>query len=229
MNKIRIIIADDHTILRQGLVDILDKFEDICVVAEAEDGNSLVSKYFTIHPDLVLSDIEMPNQNGLDAAREILSRDPEAKILFLSMYNSDEDFFKILQTKAYGLVSKEIIKSELVLAIRTVFNGEKYFLGKSSEDIKAIIAKYSLADPDESNNAEARSITLTPTEKNVLMMIADGKTSQEIANISHKSKRTVDSIRSTIMSKLNLHSAPQLIKYAVELSFLAQHKQKSKS
>lgn len=229
MNKIRIIIADDHTILRQGLVDILDKFEDIRVVAEAEDGNSLVSKYFTFHPDLVLSDIEMPNQNGLDAAREILSRDPEAKILFLSMYNSDEDFFKILQTKAYGLVSKEIIKSELVLAIRTVFNGEKYFLGKSSEDIKAIIAKYSLADPDESNNAEARSITLTPTEKNVLMMIADGKTSQEIANISHKSKRTVDSIRSTIMSKLNLHSAPQLIKYAVELSFIAQHKQKSKS
>ena len=229
MNKIRIIIADDHTILRQGLVDILDKFEDICVVAEAEDGKSLVSKYFTFNPDLVLSDIEMPNQNGLDAAREILSRDPEAKILFLSMYNSDEDFFKILQTKAYGLVSKEIIKSELVLAIRTVFNGEKYFLGKSSEDIKAIIAKYSLADPDESNNAEARSITLTPTEKNVLMMIADGKTSQEIANISHKSKRTVDSIRSTIMSKLNLHSAPQLIKYAVELSFLAQHKQKSKS
>lgn len=229
MNKIRIIIADDHTILRQGLVDILDKFEDICVVAEAEDGKSLVSKYFTFHPNIVLSDLEMPNQNGLEAAQEILSRDPEAKILFLSMYNSDEDFYKILQTKAYGLVSKEIIKSELVLAIRTVFKGERYFLGKSSEDIKAIIAKYSLADPDESNNAEARSITLTPTEKNVLMMIADGKTSQEIANISHKSKRTVDSIRSTIMSKLNLHSAPQLIKYAVELSFLAQHKQKSKS
>lgn len=228
MNKIRIIIADDHTLLRQGLVDILDKFEDICVVAEAEDGHSLVSKYFIFHPDLVLSDLEMPNQNGLEAAQEILSRDPEAKILFLSMYNSDEDFYKILQTKAYGLVSKEIIKSELVLAIRTVFGGEKYFLGKTSEDIKAIIAKYSLADPDESNNAEARSITLTPTEKNVLMMIADGKTSQEIANISHKSKRTVDSIRSTIMSKLNLHSAPQLIKYAVELSFLAQHKQKNK-
>lgn len=225
MNKIRLLIADDHTILRQGLVDILEKYDDICVVAEAEDGKSLVSKYFTFLPDVVLSDIEMPNLNGIEAAQEILKRDPAAKILFLSMYNSEEDFYKIYQAKALGLIPKEIIKNELVHAIRTVYNGDKYFLGKSETEIKAIITKYSTIS--NSNFAEARSTTLTPTEKNVLLFIADGKTSQEIANITHKSKRTVDSIRSTIMSKLNLHTLPQLIKYAMELSFAAKHKGKT--
>lgn len=225
MNKIRLLIADDHTILRQGLVDILEKYDDICVVAEAEDGKSLVSKYFTFLPDVVLSDIEMPNLNGIEAAQEILKRDPAAKILFLSMYNSEEDFYKIYQAKALGLIPKEIIKNELVHAIRTVYNGEKYFLGKSETEIKAIITKYSTIS--NSNFTEARSTTLTPTEKNVLLFIADGKTSQEIANITNKSKRTVDSIRSTIMSKLNLHTLPQLIKYAMELSFAAKQKGKT--
>ena len=225
MSKIRLLIADDHTILRQGLVDILEKYDDICVVAEAEDGKSLVSKYFTFLPDVVLSDIEMPNLNGIEAAQEILKRHPAAKILFLSMYNSEEDFYKIYQAKALGLIPKEIIKNELVHAIRTVYNGDKYFLGKSETEIKAIITKYSTLS--NSNFAEARSTTLTPTEKNVLLFIADGKTSQEIANITNKSKRTVDSIRSTIMSKLNLHTLPQLIKYAMELSFAAKHKGKT--
>lgn len=225
MGKIRLLIADDHNILRQGLVDILEKYDDICVVAEAEDGKSLVSKYFTFLPDVVLSDVEMPNLSGLDAAKEILLRDPEAKILFLSMYNSEEDFYKIVQTKALGLIPKEIIKNELVHAIRTVHKGEKYFLGKSETDIKAIITKYSSIS--NSNFAEARSISLTPTEKNVLLFIAEGKTSQEIANLTHKSKRTVDSIRSAIMSKLNLHTLPQLIKYAMELSFASKNKGKT--
>lgn len=225
MSKIRLLIADDHTILRQGLVDILEKYDDICVVAEAEDGKSMVSKYFAFLPDVVLSDVEMPNLNGIEAAQEILKRDPAAKILFLSMYNSEEDFYKIYQAKALGLIPKEIIKNELVHAIRTVYNGDKYFLGKTEHEIKAIITKYSTIS--NSNFAEARSTTLTPTEKNVLLFIADGKTSQEIANITHKSKRTVDSIRSTIMSKLNLHTLPQLIKYAMELSFAAKHKGKT--
>ena len=225
MSKIRLLIADDHTILRQGLVDILEKYDDICVVAEAEDGKSLVSKYFTFLPDVVLSDIEMPNLNGIEAAQEILKRHPAAKILFLSMYNSEEDFYKIYQAKALGLIPKEIIKNELVHAIRTVYNGDKYFLGKTEHEIKAIITKYSTIS--NSNFAEARSTTLTPTEKNVLLFIADGKTSQEIANITNKSKRTVDSIRSTIMSKLNLHTLPQLIKYAMELSFAAKQKGKT--
>ncbi|MDP3582296.1 MAG: response regulator transcription factor, partial [Ignavibacteria bacterium] len=167
MSKIRLLIADDHTILRQGLVDILEKYDDICVVAEAEDGKSLVSKYFTFLPDVVLSDIEMPNLNGIEAAQEILKRHPAAKILFLSMYNSEEDFYKIYQAKALGLIPKEIIKNELVHAIRTVYNGDKYFLGKSETEIKAIITKYSTLS--NSNFAEARSTTLTPTEKNVLL------------------------------------------------------------
>jgi DNA-binding NarL/FixJ family response regulator len=224
MNKIRLLIADDHTILRQGLVDILEKVEDICVVAEAEDGVSMISKYFSFHPDLVLSDIEMTNLNGIDAAKEILKKDPDAKILFLSMYNSDEDFFKAIQVKASGLIPNEIIKNELLLAIRSVAAGQKYFFGKSDNDIEMIVRKYSL--PVKNYGEESNSIKLTPTEKNVLMMIAEGKTSQEIADISLKSKRTIDSIRSTIMSKLNLQTLPQLIKYAVELSYSQQHKKK---
>jgi two-component system, NarL family, response regulator NreC len=221
VSVIKILIADDHTILRQGLVGILEGYPDLCVVAEAENGLSMVSKYFAFQPDVVLSDIEMPEMNGVEAAREILLKDPGAKILFLSMHNSDENIYRLLLVKAYGLISKEVIKNELVLAIRTVADGKTYFQGKSEEEINNIRLKYS---SKQKRSFEEDALLLTPSEKKILLYIAEGKTSQEIAAITSKAKRTVDSVRATIMAKLNLHSLPQLIKYAIDYSFSFKQK-----
>jgi len=216
MRKIRLLLADDHNILRQGLVNILEKYDDFCIVAEAEDGYSMVNKYFSFHPDVVLCDIEMPGMNGLEAAQEILEKDKDAKIIFLSMHNSDEYVYKILQINAYGLIPKEIIKNELVTSIRAVAKGEKYFMGKTDQEVEKIKARFSnLKGVYESK----KSLNLNSLEEKILLLVAEGKTSQEIADILHKAKRTIDSSRAIVMNKLNLETLPQLIKYAVQYSF----------
>jgi len=216
MQKIRLLLADDHNILRQGLVNILERYDDFCIVAEAEDGYNMVNKYFSFHPDVVLCDIEMPGMNGLEAAQEILERDKSAKILFLSMHNSDEYVYKILQINAYGLIPKEIIKNELVTSIRTVAKGEKYFMGKSDQEVEKIKARFSNL---KGVYERKKSLNLNSLEEKILLLVAEGKTSQEIADILHKAKRTIDSSRAIIMNKLNLETLPQLIKYAVQYSF----------
>ena len=216
MQKIRLLLADDHNILRQGLIDILERYDDFCIVAEAEDGYSMVNKYFTFNPDVVLCDIEMPGLNGLEAAQEILEKDKDAKIIFLSMHSSDEYIYKILQINASGLIPKEIIKNELLTSIRAVASGEKYFMGKTIQEVEKIRARF---DNLIGIRSEIDSLNLTALEKQVLLFIAEGKTSQEISDVLHKSKRTIDSQRASIMNKLNLESLPQLIKYAVQFSF----------
>lgn len=223
MDKIRLLLVDDHNILRQGLTDILEKYDDICIVAEAENSQGMINKYFTFNPNVVLSDIEMPDMNGIEAAQQILKKDPNAKIIFLTMHNSEEYIYRALQINAAGLVSKEIIRGELVNAIRTVASGEKYFMGKSDEEIKRIETKF---NDQQEKSTESRSLALTFTEKKILLLIAEGKTSYEIAETLNKAKRTIDSIRSSIMSKLNLYSLPQLIKYAVQYSFSNKGKER---
>ena len=222
MQKIRLLLADDHNILRQGLIDILERYDDFCIVAEAEDGYNMINKYFAFNPDVVLCDIEMPGLNGIEAAQEILKRDKDAKIIFLSMHNSDEYIYKILQINASGLIPKEIIKNELVTSIRAVANGEKYFMGKSIQEVEKIKVRF---DNLNENLDETNSLNLTALEKQILFLVAEGKTSQEMSELLHKSKRTIDAQRASIISKLNLGTLPQLIKYAVQFSFTKKNKE----
>ena len=222
MQKIRLLLADDHNILRQGLIDILERYDDFCIVAEAEDGYSMINKYFAFNPDVVLCDIEMPGLNGIEAAQEILEKDKDAKIIFLSMHNSDEYIYKILQINASGLIPKEIIKNELVTSIRAVAGGEKYFMGKTIQEVEKIKVRF---DNLKGISDETDSLNLTALEKQILFLVAEGKTSQEISEILHKSKRTIDSHRASIMNKLNLETLPQLIKYAVQFSFTKKNKE----
>ena len=213
--KIRLLVAEDHTIVRQGLIDILSKYDDICIVGEAENGYMLIKKYDNFKPDVVLTDIEMPEMKGTEAAKEILSKYPEAKIIFLTMYNSDEYIYKTYKLGAWGLIPKEIIKSELVEAIRSVYEGNKYFMSKSKDDIKEIINKIERYK----NITEARSLQLTPREKEVLMILAQGKTSEQIADIlGNITKRSIESHRSSMMRKLNFTKAVELIRFAVQYS-----------
>ena len=223
MQKIRLLLADDHNILRQGLIDILERYDDFCIVAEAEDGYNMINKYFTFNPDVVVCDIEMPGLNGIEAAQEILKKDKDAKIIFLSMHNSDEYIYKILQINASGLIPKEIIKNELVTSIRVVAGGEKYFMGKTIQEVEKIKVRF---DNLNGITDETDSLNLTALEKQILFLVAEGKTSQEMSELLHKSKRTIDAQRASIISKLNLETLPRLIKYAVQFSFTKKNKEK---
>lgn len=210
MDIIKLIIADDHNILRQGLVGILKNYDDICVVAEAEDGNSLIRKYELFKPDVVLTDIEMPELSGLAAAIKILENYPAAKILFLSMHYSDEYIIRIEEIGGKGLISKEIIKDELVTAIRSVARGESYFMGKSSAEMMQIKERYNKLQKEENKHV------LTKREKEILKFIADGFTSDQIGDKLHVGKRTIDFARTQIMRKLQIDSSHQLLIYAIE-------------
>ncbi len=210
MQVIKLLIADDHNILRQGLINILNDYEDICIVAEAEDGNGLVRKYELFKPDVVLTDIEMPGLSGLAAAIKIIESDPYAKILFLSMHYSDEYIVKIDEIGGKGLVSKEIIRDELVAAIRTVAGGESYFMGKTANELFQIKERYNKTLKVDSKNA------LSKRELVILKLIAEGLSSDLIADKLHVGKRTIDFSRTQIMRKLEIETLHQLLVYAIE-------------
>jgi DNA-binding NarL/FixJ family response regulator len=210
MKAIRLLIADDHNILRQGLIDILKNYSDICIVAEAENGNMLMKKYDLFKPDVVLADIEMPELSGIEAAQKILESYPDAKFLFLSMHYTDEYIYKIDSIGGKGLVSKEIIKDELVNAIRAVAGSEKYFMGKTENEIQKIKDNY-----DKLLN-ESSAAVLTQREIAILQFIAEGLSSEEIANELHIGKRTIDFARTKIMKKLDIDTSNKLLIYAIE-------------
>jgi len=220
MKKIRILVADDHNIVRQSIVGLIEANPEVCIIAEAEDGEKLVEKYFKFKPDVVVTDISMPRLNGLEAAKKILASDSKAKIIFLSIHNTDEYIYKCLKIGAKGLVGKDILIGELINAIETVAQGERYFLGKNETEIKKI-----------ANGIENKKITdtgslveqLTHREKEVLRSLSLGLTSEEIADKLIVSKRVVDITRMSIMEKLGLKTLHQLIRFAVEYWY--EHKE----
>ena len=213
MKKIKILLAEDHSIVRQGLSDLLEKYDDLCVVAEAEEGASMVKKYFEFKPSIVLSDIEMEGMDGITAAKEILAGDPDAKIVFLTMYNTDDYLVRAFRIGASGLLSKSVHKGELVTAIRSIAAGNKYFMNRTLKDIREMAAKYDRRQEDpESEKKE----TLTPRQTAILEFIAEGIISEEIAERLNVSKRTVDVERSKIMAMFNLKSPNHLVLFAVQ-------------
>jgi two-component system, NarL family, response regulator NreC len=211
MKTIKILLAEDHNIVRQGLIDILDKYEDICIVAEAENGADMVNKYFENKPDLVLSDIEMPGMDGFKAAEEILSKDKSARIIFLSMYSTDDYIYHAFKIGAFGLIPKSVIKSELIRAVRMVAEGLKYFKNKSESELKEMVSRYK-----KENIALIDNEILTMRDKAILEFIAEGLTSEEIGGRLSLSKRTIDVERSRIMVKLNMKEPHHLVVYAVK-------------
>lgn len=223
MKKIRLLVADDHNIVRQGIINILEEYPDMIVVAEADDGQSLKEKYFQFKPDIILSDISMPRVNGIDAIKNLLIDDPNAKVIFLTIYNSDEFIYETSRLGAYGLVGKDVLKGELINSIRTVAGGEKYFMGKSDEELAAIKKRYELLTME---NKDSNVESLTHREIEVLHFIAQGLTSEEIADKLFISKRTIDKVRSVLMEKLKIKSLPQLIRFAVEYSYKNKDKDK---
>jgi DNA-binding NarL/FixJ family response regulator len=213
MEKISLLIAEDHNLVREGLVNILKENDWIDIIFEAETGEELVNGYFANKPDIVLTDIKMPSIDGLTAAEKILKKDADAKILFLSMFSSKQYAYEVNQLGGKGLLPKNINKEELSLALKTVVEGGKYFSGFSEEDL---IKLEGVSNSDQNGIDITIKRKLSKRELEILNLIAEGCSSDEIAEKLFIARRTVDSHRRSIMDKLNIDSAPKLIKVAVE-------------
>lgn len=215
-NQIRVLIADDHHLVREGLINLLKKEESIYVVSEAGSGKELIDRYFQSNPDVIVVDISMPRITGLEAVKKIKNKDENVRALFLTMHTDEEYIYYALKSGGMGLINKGVLSGELIFAIQTVAAGNKYFQNKSDEEIAIIVKKYDVMN----KKRELPELNyLTSREKEVLKFIAEGLTSEEIAEKLYVSKRTVDTYRSKIMDKLNIHSLPKLIKYAIEYNY----------
>jgi DNA-binding NarL/FixJ family response regulator len=209
-SKIRVLIADDHTLLRSGIRALLEDEPDILVVGEADDGRVAVRLAHQLRPNLVLMDIAMPLLNGLEATRQIKREHPEIKVLVLTMYDHEEYFRQVLEAGASGYIIKRAAANELVAAIRAVSSGESV--------LSPAITRYLVEDylSGESRKDEEDPDALSPREREVLQLIAEGKTSREIADLLNLSIKTVQSHRASLMRKLDLHDRGDLIKYAIQ-------------
>ncbi len=209
-NKIRILMADDHTLLRNGIRALLEGESDMTVVGEAEDGREAVRLAGKLHPHVVLMDISMPLLNGLEATRQIKHEHPEINVLVLTMYDHEEYFRQVLEVGASGYLIKRAAASDLVAAIRSIHRGEAV--------LSPCITRLLLEDylRKEVNQSVSEPDMLTPREREVLQLIAEGKTSREIAEILNLSVKTVQSHRTSLMQKLDLHDRGDLIKYAIQ-------------
>ncbi len=218
-HKIRILVADDHTLFRSGIINLLNDEKDIFIVGEAESGEELIRKYLLTKPDIVLADISMSDMNGIDALKKIKTEDESVKFLFLSMHEGDEYIYYCYNAGGMGLISKRVLKGELLFAIRTVSENKKYFgVNITEEKLNEILEKYNKKKP----SPEVENDLLTPREKQILHFISEGFTSNEIAEKLFLSKRTVDTHRTHLMQKLNFKSFPELIKYAINFSSIEE-------
>ena len=209
MDKIHILLADDHTILRAGIRSLLEDEADLQVIGEAEDGHSAVRMCCELQPDVVLLDIAMPRLNGLEATRQIRRDCPHTKVLILTMHENEEYIRKVLANGAMGYILKDAAARDLLGAIRAVHNGEAVL----SPAITRLIIEDYLRWGDL--NTTGASDNLSPREREILQLIAEGYNNKQIAEILCISIKTVQAHRSSLMAKLDLHDRSELIKYAI--------------
>lgn len=210
MSKIRVLVADDHAIVRAGIRLLLESEADMEVVGEAADGQEALTKARELRPDLVLMDIAMPGINGLEATRRIKEQCPATHVLALTMHEDERYFFQIIQAGAAGYVVKGASPADLLAALRAVSQGQAYLYPSVARRLLDDYLRRVEAG-EETGGLE----NLSQREKEVLRLVAEGLTSREIAQRLCLSTNTVERHRANIMGKLNLHSRTDLIKYAL--------------
>jgi two-component system response regulator NreC len=217
MKKVKILIADDHHLVRTGLMNLLEPIEAFTVVGEAEDGEDAIEKTGALMPDVVILDLSMPKVSGIEATKQILKKYPTVKILVLTMHDNEEYVYQIFKSGASGYILKNSTKDELADAIRAVSKGEKYFSSKVSEImVQGYVKRAEERDGRPSGAQVGDKELLTNREREVLGLVAEGMTNQQISERLFISPRTVETHKTNIMQKLDIHDSAKLVKYAVE-------------
>jgi DNA-binding NarL/FixJ family response regulator len=216
MNPVRIVLADDHTVMRNGLRLLLERQPHLQVVGEAADGRQAVALSEQAHPDVVIMDIAMPNLNGIEAARQIVSHSPRTAIAILSMHSDESYVIRALKAGARAYLLKDSAEADLLAAVRALTEGKSFF----SPAISKILVEDYMRQL-ESRGAEDTYELLTNREREILQLLAEGRTNKEVAGMLNLSLYTVETHRTHILQKLNLHSVPELILYAVRKGIIA--------
>jgi two-component system, NarL family, response regulator NreC len=208
--RLRLALADDHTIMRSGLRLLLERESEFSIVGEAGDGREVIEIVEAQSPDIVIMDVAMPNLNGIEAARRITSSHPRTAIIILSMHSDESYVLRALNAGARGYLLKDSAESDLISAVRAVSEGKAFFSPAIS---KLLVEDY--VRQLRQRGVEDSYELLTPRERELLQLVAEGKTTKEAATVLNLSPHTVDTHRANLMRKLNLNSLPELILYAV--------------
>jgi two-component system, NarL family, response regulator NreC len=211
MGKIRILLADDHTLFRQGVKTLLAAEPDMEVVGEAADGGGAVERAAELKPDMVLMDIGMPGPSSFETARQIKRNRPETRVLFLTMYDDEDYLVESMEVGANGYVLKDSPALQLVSAVRDVYRGGSYLsprmLSQLVDDFRTRV---------KTTDRMPRFATLTPREKEVLKMLAEGNSVKEVACQLNLSVKTIEAHKFNLMRKLDIHNKAQLVQYAIQ-------------
>jgi two-component system, NarL family, response regulator NreC len=213
LSPFSVVLADDHAMFRQGVKRILAELPGVRVVGEAQDGLELLDLLKNIKPDLVILDISMPHLRGVEAIREIMTLHPGAKILMLTMHKEQEYLYFALKAGVDGFLLKEDADSELILALEAIRRGKVYISPLLSEQLPGLLAKHH-------RRRGGQAEILTEREKQILQLIAAGRSSKEIGAQLFISPRTVQNHRANLMRKLNLKKTADLVKYALQQGLL---------
>jgi len=216
MKTIRVLLADDHKLIRAGLVLVVQQQPDLQVVGEADDGRQAVEMVNSLKPDVAVMDIGMPNLNGIEAAQQITQSHPQTAVVMLSMHADEGYVLRALKAGARAYLLKDSATSDLVQAIRAVVEGKSFFSPAVS---KVLLQDY--LRKMRRTGAEDSYDLLSPREREVLQLVAEGKSNKEVANLLNLSVYTVETHRAKIMQKLNLKGVPELILYAVRKGIIS--------
>ena len=210
MRKVRILLADDHTVMRAGLRALLERQPNLEVVGEAEDGRQTVELASSHVPDVVVMDIAMPSLNGVEATRRMVSKHPTISVVILSMYSDESYVMRALQAGARAYLLKDSAVTDLIRAIEAVSQGKSFF----SPKISRILAEDYVRALKQRGSVDTFEL-LTTREREILQLLAEGKTNKEVATSLNISVYTAETHRGNILQKLNLHSSAELVLYAV--------------
>ena len=212
LGKLRIVVADDHTLMRSGLVSLLKAMNDVEVVGEAGDGREALRLVKELQPDIVVMDISMPELNGLDAAERVKQHAEKTKVIILSMHANEEYVAQALKAGASGYLLKDAAINELQMAVQAVAQGQ-FFLSPSIS--RQVVDSYLHGGPTGVD-------LLSPRQREILQLIAEGKSTREIAETLHLSVKTIESHRVQLMDRLDIHDVAGLIRYALRKGLITQ-------
>ncbi len=206
LNEIKIILVDDHKLLRDGLRNIIEQRSNMHIIGEASDGREAIKICVKLQPNVVVMDVAMPGLNGIEAAKQIHRTQPEIKIIGLSMHSGKQFIQGMFKAGAFGYLLKDGDSDELITAISTVMENKKYLSKDINQEYLTLLK----------NGITLEKAPLSSREKEVLQLIAEGKSSKEIGGVLFLSPKTIDVHRNNIMKKIDLHTIPELTKYAIQ-------------